>query len=83
MATQERAALPRGPPIGTNPAGVRASLQRVRPRAVTRQLSAGEFSGGVFGKSHTIHTFPYSRAPKGAKNKRPGRDNLPGRDVDA
>ena len=48
MATQEKAALPRGSPAGTNPAGVRASLQRARPHAVTRQLSADELSGGGF-----------------------------------
>lgn len=61
MAMQERAALPRGPPIGTNPTGIRAHVPMQR---------ATEWGGaGVFSKS--------------AKNKRPGRDDLPGRDVDA
>ena len=67
MATQERAALPRGSPAGTNPAGVRASLQRARPRAVTGQLDAGEFSGEVFGRSQYYSHFSPTLAPQRAR----------------
>ena len=67
LSAQERAALPRGSPAGTNPAGVRASLQRARPRAVTGQLDAGEFSGEVFGRSQYYSHFSPTLAPQRAR----------------